>query len=97
MTSQTNIFPRYRVHPHAAHRCVGGEIFVVTDDRAFHRLLPGTAVDVFQAVVAGTTDAMALAKLIAERYEVAGDRAATDIRSFLDDLVSRRVLEREPT
>lgn len=96
MSTPTDTAVRYRVHPLAAHRCVGGEVFVVTDDRAFHRLLPGTAVDVFEAIAAGTADAVALAGLVAARYDVGLARALADILLFLDELVVRRVLERQP-
>ena len=49
MTAATET-TRFRVHPQAAHRRVGGEYFVVTGDRAFHRLRLTTAVDLFEAI-----------------------------------------------
>ncbi len=40
----------YRLHPEAAIREVAGEIFVVTDDRAFHHAHIPTAIETLAAV-----------------------------------------------
>jgi hypothetical protein len=84
--------PRYAVHPRAAHRAVGGEVFIVTGDRAFHRLSVPSAVDLFAAVVAGQGDRAQLLALLVARYAVNADVAARDLDAFLDALLSRGVL-----
>lgn len=85
---------RYAVHPQAAHRTVGGEIFVVTDDRAFHRISTPTAVDLFQALVAGGARRGDLVALLVARYQVQADQAGADVDAFLGSLVERRVAVR---
>ena len=85
---------RYAVHPLAAHRTVGGEIFVVTDDRAFHRISTPTAVDLFKAL--GTAGARRddLVALLVGRYRVQAEQAGADVDEFLASLVGKRVAVR---
>lgn len=84
---------RFALHPLAAHRLVGGEVFIVTDDRAFHRLDSPTAIDVFQALAEapqGTTRAE-LVDLLVGRYQVSTEQAEADVDRFLHTLVERLV------
>lgn len=83
---------KYSVHPRAAHRQVAGEVFVITEDRAFHRLATPTAVDLFQALVRGPATQQELVDLLSRRYQVQPDQAQADVTSFLRSLVDRRVL-----
>lgn len=85
---------RYTVHPHAAHRAVGGEIFIVTADRAFHRLSVPSAIDAFEAIVHGRGLREDLVTLLVHRYQVGAQQADDDIGAFLQTLVDRQILVR---
>ena len=82
---------RYHVHPEAAHRLVGGEVFVVTADRAFHRLHTPTAIDLFQRLAAGPVSAAELVSFLTARYAVSSTDAAGDVAAFLGTLLERRL------
>lgn len=84
----------YAVHPQAAHRAVGGEIFIVTADRAFHRLSVPSAIDLFEAIVHGQGRRDELVGLLVDRYRVGAQQADQDIATFLQTLVDRQVLVR---
>jgi hypothetical protein len=83
---------RYRVHPQAAHRRVGGEFFVVTSDRAFHRLRLSTAVDVFAAMVAAPSTHAELVALLCQRYQVDAEAAGRDLTAYLQDLLAKQLI-----
>ncbi len=90
-TATTQI--RYRLHPQAAHRKVGGEVFVVTGDRAFHRLHTATAIELFDAL-AITDDGVSaeeLTALLRRDYDVSDALAQKDVAEFLDLLLSRQL------
>lgn len=86
----------YAVHPLAAHRSVGGEVYVVTDDRAFHRLAVATAVDLFQTIVQqGGARREELVSLLVARYQVDPPRAGVDVDAFLQTMLDRHLLVRK--
>lgn len=90
---------RFTLHPHAAHRTVGGEVFIVTDDRAFHRLESPTAIDLFQALARAVSagdgkpgaSRAELVHLLVGRYDVTPEQAAADVDEFLYTLLERMV------
>lgn len=84
--------PRYGLHPQAAHRAVAGEVFVVTGDRAFHRLSVPTAVELFEALARGACRRADLVELLLERYQVTREQAETDVTAFLQVLLERQVV-----
>ena len=96
MTAATET-TRFRVHPQAAHRRVGGEYFVVTGDRAFHRLRLTTAVDLFEAIATRPQSRSDLVALLCSRYRVEADVAGRDLDAFLTDLVDRQLICAEPS
>lgn len=82
----------YRVHPLASHRVVGGEVFIVTADRAFHRLSVPTAVDAFLEIAKGTVRRAELDALIVARYRVSTQQAHEDVGAFLQSLLDKQVI-----
>ncbi len=85
---------RFRLHPQAAHRLVGGEVFIVTGDRRFHRLQSRTAVDLFNQLVKAAqsgAEQTQLVDLIVGRYDVAAAEAEADVAQFIRDLVQRDI------
>lgn len=93
-SSQGDRAGRYRLHPQAAHRLVGGEVFIVTGDRRFHRLKARTAVDLFSQLAKAAEsgcDAAQLVDLLVGRYNVAAAQAAADVNQFISDLVQREI------
>lgn len=83
---------RYALHPQLAHRAVGPEVFLVTDDRAFHRLSSTTAVELFEKLKQGECRRDELVATLTERYEVSPERAAEDVDAFLQSLLERLVI-----
>ena len=82
---------RYALHPKVAVRAVAGEVFLVSDDRAFHHAHLPTAVDIINALREKPRTAAELANLISDRYEVEPAQAARDVDTFLKMLVERMV------
>ncbi len=84
---------RYRLHPQAAHRKVAGEVFVVTGDRAFHRMQNATAVDLFDALACADAGATAeeLTALLLHTYDVPEHEARADVAAFLETLLARQL------
>ena len=84
---------RYRLHPQAAHRKVAGEVFVVTGDRAFHRLQATTAVDLFDALAqsAAGVSAQELSALLVQKYAVGEAEAQRDVAEFLATVQARQL------
>lgn len=92
MTSATTQI-RYHLHPQAAHRAVAGEVFVVTGDRAFHRLQAATAVALFAELgrtAAGSSEGE-LTDLLVRDFEVTQAQARADVTIFLATLVQRHL------
>ncbi len=83
---------RYALHPQLAHRAVGPEVFLVTDDRAFHRLSSSTSVELFEKMKQGKCRRDELVATLTERYEVSPERAAEDVDAFLQMLLERLVI-----
>lgn len=81
----------WSLHPGAAHREVGGEFFVVTDDRAFHHIHVPTAVDLFAALRSGHRTAGQLSELLCGTYEVTPEQARRDVSEFLQLLAERQI------
>ncbi len=91
MTATTQL--RYRLHPQAAHRKVAGEVFVVTGDRAFHRMQTATAIALFDALgqaEAGATAAELVAAL-RQQFDVNKVMAENDVADFIETLVTRQL------
>ncbi len=86
--------PTYSVHAAAALREVGGEFFIVTDDRSLHHIHTPTSVALFGALRGGDRTSIDLAALLHERFEVSDETAQRDVDRFLDDLVERRIIVR---
>ena len=82
---------RYRIHPEAAHRVVAGEVFVVTGDRAFHRLHVATAIDLFGELAKNGASARELAAVLTERYQVSPTQADQDVQDFVATLLERQL------
>ncbi len=83
---------RYAVHPQASHRAVGGEIFIVTRDRAFHRLSVPSAVDTFLAIAQGNARRADLEAQVVARYQVSAQQAHVDVGLFLQSLLDKQVI-----
>lgn len=80
---------QYKLHPEAAHRSVAGEVFVVTADRAFHRMQSPTAHAIYEILAAGPATAAQLSEMVHSRYAVAPSVANRDVAAFLSVLVER--------
>jgi hypothetical protein len=80
-----------KLHPQASYREVGGEVFVVTVDRSFHRLAVPTAVDLFRLVAGGGAHRQALIDHLTTHYEVSDGRAAADVDAFVETLTARQI------
>ena len=80
-----------RLHPQASYREVGGEVFVVTADRSFHRLAVPTAVDLFRLVARGAVSRDSLVDHLTCHYDVTAARAAADVDAFVETLVARQI------
>jgi len=78
--------PLWRLRQGAAWRDVGGEVFVITEDRAFHRVRTASGADILRAIAAAPVTADSLAELVVARYAVDRPTAARDIERFLADL-----------
>ena len=91
MTATTQL--RYRLHPQAAHRKVAGEVFVVTGDRAFHRMQTTTAIALFDAL--GQAEAGAspgeLVAALCQQFDVTKATAENDVADFIATLVTRQL------
>ena len=81
----------YEIRSDAAVRAVAGEIFVVSDDRAFHHAHIPTAVDTLNALRQGPQTVAQLTELICSRYEVDAALAEQDVQRFLRLLVERQI------
>ena len=86
--------PTYSVCATAALRQVGGEFFIVTDDRALHHIHTPTSVALFGALRGGGLSARDLSALLHERFEVSAETARRDVEKFLEDLVERQIVVR---
>lgn len=80
-----------RLHPRAAWRTVAGEVFVVTDDRAFHRLAVPSATAIFAALEQGPTDLDAIVAQLCERFEVEAGVARREADRFVRTLLDRGI------
>ncbi|MBM4344763.1 MAG: PqqD family protein [Deltaproteobacteria bacterium] len=83
--------PWLRLHPRAAWRSVGGEIFVITADRAFHRVAVPTAVDLIEQLAAAPARVDALADRLVRDYEVDRATALRDVVTFAECLVAKHI------
>ncbi|GEM_PF-2995880 len=83
----------YQLKPSAAIREVAGEIFVVTEDRAFHHAHVPTAIDALAALRESSRTLDELVELIAGRYNVEPDQARADLTDFLATLEQRRIVQ----
>ncbi len=87
-----------RIHPRAAWRNVGGEVFVITGDRAFHRLAAPTAVDLIKRLAAAPATVSELAELLVRDYQVDAATACLDVTTFVDTLLAKQIATaNEPT
>jgi hypothetical protein len=84
---------RYQLHPQAAHRTVAGEVFVVTGDRAFHRLQAASSIALFDALSRSPAGACAdeLTDLLLREFAVTEAQARADVATFLATLVQRQL------
>lgn len=82
---------KYQLHPDAAFRRVGEEVFVVTDDRALHQFTNATATALFSVLSRGPARADGLARALSEQFEVDTSRAQADVEAFMTTLVKRRI------
>lgn len=93
--------PSYSLHPRAAHRSVAGEVFVVSEDRGFHRLHGATSVALFGALrdsldSTGVT-VEELTSLLTAQFEVDVETAHADVVMFLNRLESKGIaVSRDP-
>ena len=83
--------PRYALHPRAAWRQVGGEIFVITGDRAFHRLATPTAVGLLRQLAQEPKAGWQLASELVQNYRVDLATAQADVALFVQALVERQI------
>ena len=82
---------RFSLHPKVAVRAVAGEIFLVSDDRAFHHAHVPVAVDTIAALRKAPQSEDELVQMVTARYDVDDATARSDMRSFLLTLVQRKV------
>ena len=83
---------RFSLHPKVAVRAVAGEIFLVSDDRAFHHAHLPTAIDALSALREAPRTADELVELITSRYAVDDDTARQDVSEFLQILQERLIV-----
>lgn len=83
--------PRYALLPSAAYREVAGEIFVITADRAFHRLQAESAVLLFRLLAAEPRSAEELQAALVANFDVDVATAHHDIAQFLLILEQRQI------
>lgn len=81
----------YSIRPDVAYREVAGEIFLVSDDRAFHHVHLPTAVDTVVALREGPKTEDTLVSLLTMRFDVDERTAREDLSVFLKLLVERNV------
>lgn len=90
-TSFAAAAPAVRIHPRAAWRNVGGEVFVITGDRAFHRLAAPTAVDLIKRLAAAPATVSELAELLVRDYQVDAATARQDVTTFVGTLLAKQI------
>lgn len=83
---------KYTLHPKVAFRAVAGEIFLVSDDRAFHHAHLPTAIDALKALRMAPQSEDDLVALVTHRYSVDATTARADIRGFLQILRDRMIV-----
>ncbi len=79
------------VHPRAAWRNVGGEVFVITGDRAFHRLAAPTAVDLLKRLALAPATVGELADQLVRDYQVDTATAQRDVTAFVEALIAKQI------
>ncbi len=79
------------LHAGAAHRLVGGEYFIVTDDRSFHHVHVPTAVTLFGRLVSGPQTIGDLVDTLLQQFDVERSEAERDVQAFATTLVERRL------
>ena len=82
---------KYQLHPQAAFRRVGEDVFVVTDDRALHQFTNATATTVFAVLAEGPASLSGLAEALSRSFEVDRAQALLDLEPFMAILVTRRI------
>ncbi len=82
---------RFALLPSAAYREVAGEIFVITADRAFHRLQTESAVLLFRLLSRGPRSAQELQDALVAHFDVDAATAHHDIAEFLLILEQRQI------
>ena len=82
---------QFRLHPRAAWRSVGGELFVITEDRAFHRVAAPTAVDLVRRLAQSAATPAELADQLVRDYQVDAATAQRDVATFVDALLHKHI------
>ncbi len=76
----------------AAHRLVGGEYFVVTDDRAFHHIHVPSAVALFRQLTLGPQTTDSLVTTLLSEFDVGEAVASRDVLAFVGTLTERQLV-----
>lgn len=82
-----------RFRPEVAFRVVGGEAFLVTPDRAMHRVTAASGVVILEALQARAHTHATLLAEVASRFRGETEQIERDTDGFLADLLARGVVE----
>ncbi len=82
----------YSWNPQVSYRVVGGEVFIITVDRAFHRVQVPSAVDIVLALSQAPKVLSELVILVTTKYRVEKAQATADLEAFLQLLVAQQIV-----
>ncbi len=83
---------KYRLRDEAAYREVGETVFVVTADRALHKMANPTALAIFRTLESGPASVDELASTLTRRFDVDNATARADAQAFITTLVERKLV-----
>lgn len=82
---------RYRLRDDAARREVGGEFFIVTADRAMHRIAAKSGVSVLRLLAEQPHSVAELATALAPRFDADFETIRADVEAFVATLRARGI------
>lgn len=82
---------RYRLRDDAARREVGGEFFIVTADRAMHRIAAQSGVSVLRLLAERPHSVAELTAALAPRFDADMATIRTDVETFVATLQARGI------
>ena len=83
---------KYALHPKLAYRAIAGELFVVSEEGAFHHAHLPTAVDILSSLRDTPQSTEELVALITKKYNVETATAGQDVKEFLEMLQTRKIV-----